>query len=46
MLSVKFGPLPPAVVERLQRATESELREWGGKVFAADSLDTLFNETS
>jgi hypothetical protein len=43
-LAVKFGPLPPAVVERLQCASESELLAWGTKVFAAGSLDALFDD--
>jgi predicted transposase/invertase (TIGR01784 family) len=42
LLSVKFGPLPPAVAERLQRASESELSEWTKKFVVADSLDAVF----
>jgi predicted transposase/invertase (TIGR01784 family) len=41
-LSVKFGPLPAAVVERVQRASESELVHWGRKLLVADSLDAVF----
>jgi hypothetical protein len=42
LLSVKFGPLPAAVVERLQRASESQLLVWGKKLVVADSLDAVF----
>jgi predicted transposase/invertase (TIGR01784 family) len=44
LLSVKFGPLPPAVVERLQCASESQLLGWGKKLVVADSLDAVFGD--
>ena len=44
MLSAKFGPLPPAVVERLQRASKSELFRRGTKFIVAESLDAVFDD--
>jgi hypothetical protein len=44
LLSVRFGPLPPAAVERLQRASERELLGWGKKLVVADSLDAVFGD--
>ena len=44
LLSIKFGPLPPAVVERLQNASEGELLGWARKLVVADSLDAVFGD--
>jgi hypothetical protein len=42
LLSIKFGPLPPAVVERLRSASERQLLAWAKKLVVADSLEVVF----
>jgi predicted transposase/invertase (TIGR01784 family) len=44
LLSVKFGPLPAAVVERLLCATEGQLLGWARKLVVAESLDGVFGD--
>jgi flagellar biosynthesis/type III secretory pathway protein FliH len=44
LLSIKFGPLPAAVAERLQDASESLLLGWARKLVVADSLDAVFGD--
>jgi predicted transposase/invertase (TIGR01784 family) len=43
LLGAKFGPLSPTIVDRLQRASESQLLAWVQKHAAADSLDAVFD---
>jgi hypothetical protein len=38
----RFGPLPPAVSERLACATLAELEVWGEAVLMAPSLESVF----
>ena len=44
LLNIKFGPLPPAVIERLQCASESQLLAWAKKLGVAESLAAVFGD--
>ena len=44
LLNIKFGPLPPAVIERLQCASESQLLAWAKKLVVAESLAAVFGD--
>jgi len=41
-LTLKFGPLPNADGERLERASEAEIEQWTERVLTAGSLEELF----
>ncbi|MDR1935115.1 MAG: DUF4351 domain-containing protein [Candidatus Accumulibacter sp.] len=41
-LERRFGPLPPAVTERLAGATPAELEGWCEAVLMAPSLEAIF----
>ncbi|MEI8303237.1 MAG: Rpn family recombination-promoting nuclease/putative transposase [Burkholderiales bacterium] len=41
-LARRFGPLPPAVVERIASATPAQLEQWGDRVLDAASLEAVF----
>jgi predicted transposase/invertase (TIGR01784 family) len=43
LLQLRFGPLPPAAVERLSHATADELDAWAEAVLAAPSLSAVFD---
>jgi flagellar biosynthesis/type III secretory pathway protein FliH len=42
LLKLRFGSLPPDIVDRLAHATEDELDAWGEAVLAAPSLEAMF----
>ncbi|VCU68454.1 hypothetical protein PIGHUM_00505 [Pigmentiphaga humi] len=42
LLMKKFGILPPAVVQRLEQATEAQTEAWSLNVLDAPSLDDVF----
>jgi predicted transposase/invertase (TIGR01784 family) len=44
LLTVRFGPPSPAVVERLERATEKELSDWGERLLTATSIAAVFGD--
>ena len=41
-LGVLFGPLAPAIEERVRGAQANELLEWGERLVTSDSLDEVF----
>jgi len=41
-LARRFGPLPPAIVERIASATPAQLEQWGDRVLDAASLEAVF----
>lgn len=43
LLTLKFGPLPVDVAQRLHSATEPELQRWTARVLGADSLLAIFD---
>ena len=43
-LSLRFGSLPEATAERVQRATDVALARWADRVLTATSLDEVFTE--
>ena len=43
LLRRRFGLLPPAVSERLDRASEGDLESWAERVLDAGSLDEVFD---
>lgn len=45
-LHKRFGPLPEAVVARVQAATEAELDRLTDRILDVDSLDALFADPS
>ena len=45
LLETRFGELPAAVTERLERATEAQLTEWAKRVLSASSLDAVFADS-
>ena len=42
LLERRFGPLPPAVTERLQKASPAELERWTDNILDARTLDEVF----
>ena len=44
-LGRRFGPLSPAVAERLHNASASDLEAWADKVLDARAIDDVFQET-
>jgi predicted transposase/invertase (TIGR01784 family) len=42
LLALKFGALPVEVLERLERAGETELERWAERVLSAATLDEVF----
>lgn len=44
LLNRRFGPLAPAVDQRLAHATSKELERWGANLLDAQSLDEVFGE--
>ena len=41
-LELKFGPLPPAALQRLDEADADQLFQWADRVVAATTLDEVF----
>jgi len=41
-LTLKFGPQPASVAERLASATQADLRSWSERVLSAETLDGVF----
>ena len=46
LLRLRFGALSPKAVERLSRATESELDAWSEAVLSAPTLEAVFEAAS
>lgn len=44
LLQRKFGPLPEAVVQRLQQAGGADLDRWADEVLFAETLDGVFGD--
>ena len=42
LLTLKFGPLPPALAERVRTATEPDVERWTNRVLSAESLANVF----
>lgn len=42
LLAMRFGPLPPDIVDRIHRATPRQLEVWGLRVLQASSLQSVF----
>ena len=42
LLTIKFGPQPPSVAERLASASQPELLRWSERVLSADTLEGVF----
>ncbi|MDR2788807.1 MAG: DUF4351 domain-containing protein, partial [Candidatus Accumulibacter sp.] len=42
LLKLRFGKLPPEVIERLSRATQDELDAWGEAILSAPTLSAVF----
>ena len=43
LLTLKLGPLPEDVAQRLRNGTEAELLRWSARVLSADSLAAVFD---
>ena len=43
LLRRKYGPLDPAIEERVHRADAARLLDWGERVLTADTLDEVFD---
>jgi len=43
-LEARFGPLPPAILKRLEAADAEQLRAWGRRVLDARSIDEVFGD--
>jgi hypothetical protein len=41
LLTLKFGPLPPAVLDAVHGASVDQLETWTGRVLAARTLDDV-----
>ncbi len=41
-LTLKFGPLPEALLTTVRNASADQLRTWTVRVLSADTLDQLF----
>lgn len=41
-LQRRFGPLPDAILARLDAATPAELERWGERLLEVDSLEKVF----
>ena len=41
-LTVKFGPQPASVAERLASASQAELLRWAERVLSAETLESVF----
>jgi hypothetical protein len=41
LLTIKFGPLSPEVVQRVQRAPETSLDAWSKRLMSATTLDEV-----
>jgi hypothetical protein len=41
VLTLKFGPLPPAAVDAVHGASVEQLETWTGRVLAAGTLDEV-----
>ncbi len=44
LLRLKFGPLDPAIEERVRSADADRLLEWGDRVLTAESLQAVFGD--
>ena len=40
-MTIKFGPLPEAVLTTVRNATDDQLQAWAARILTADSLDQL-----
>ena len=45
-LRLRFGELPPAVIDRLTQADQEQLMSWAGDLLTATPLDELFSSDS
>jgi hypothetical protein len=45
-LRARFGPLSPALEQRLERATAAELDRWVERILTATQLDEVFDDAS
>jgi len=43
MLTVKFGPLPAGVAEKVHAASSGQVEAWTERAVTADKLDQIFN---
>ena len=41
LLTLKFGPLPPAALDTVQAASSDQLETWTARVLTADTLATV-----
>ncbi len=46
LLSRFYGPIAPAIEERVRGAEADQLLEWGERLVTADSLDEVFADDS
>ena len=44
LLTKRFGPLPPAALERIEQADTSTLEDWADRLLTADSLDEVLSK--
>ncbi|MCG8420795.1 MAG: DUF4351 domain-containing protein, partial [Proteobacteria bacterium] len=44
LLTKRFGPLPPAALERIEQADTSTLEHWADRLLTADSLDEVLSK--
>lgn len=44
LLARRFGPLAPAVSERLQKATTADLERWADNILDARTLEEVFRQ--
>jgi hypothetical protein len=43
LLTLKFGPLPPAAFDTVHAATTDQLETWTGRVLTADTLEEVLS---
>jgi flagellar biosynthesis/type III secretory pathway protein FliH len=42
LLTIKFGPQPPGVAERLASASEADVLRWSERMLSAETLEGVF----
>ncbi|MDX2053631.1 MAG: hypothetical protein SFV15_14620 [Polyangiaceae bacterium] len=42
LLTIKFGPQPAEVAQRLASASQADVLRWSERMFSADSIDAIF----
>jgi hypothetical protein len=45
LLTLKFGPLPPAATQAVHAASPDQLHTWAARVLTADTLDQVLDLT-